>query len=286
MFVMSYFRTDCEALHLAWSGDGLKWMPLSINPILRADSKLKTMRDPHISRARDGVFHLFFTDGWGGDSIGHSTSTDLLHWSPQAIVPVMQGVGGTCNCWAPECFYDYEEDLYRIIWSSTVISPRMSTHVDEYGFDHRIWGTTTRDFTSYSPAQIFFDPGYNVIDASVARHDDRYLLAFKDERGENRQGTDYKAMRVCKSSRASGNWTEISELVSPSLTEGPALFRRDDEWIMIFDHFMEDFFGAATSRDGVQWTSISDQMQFPPGPRHASVFEVDAAITAGLRAAI
>ncbi len=76
----------------------------------------------------------------------------------------------------------------------------------------------------------------------------------------------------------------MGELVTPSLTEGPGLFRRDNAWVMIFDHFMEDFFGAATSRDGIAWTSISDQMQFPPGPRHASVFEVDDAIAAGLRA--
>ncbi len=102
-------------------------------------------------------------------------------------------------------------------------------------------------------------------------------MAFKDERGENRAGTTGKAIRVCFSPHARGPWTQISAPITPPLTEGPALFRRDTTWVMLFDYFMEGVFGAVESRDGRTWSGITDQLHMPPGPRHASVIIIDAA---------
>ncbi|MBV9867726.1 MAG: glycoside hydrolase family 43 protein [Abitibacteriaceae bacterium] len=270
MYVMSYFRTAAEALHLAISDDGLQWQALNQNqPVLTGTVGTKTLRDPFVFQAQDGQFHLFATNGWKADSIVHATSPNLINWSEQELLPVMAGVPNVRNCWAPECFYDYEAKLYRIIWSSSVTEPNGSAD-----WNHRIWSCTTADFKSYTPAQLFLDPGYSVIDATVIRFQGQYLLAFKDERGENRIGTNWKAMRVCFAPHAEGPWTEISELITPSLTEGPTMFQREDHLVMIFDHFIEDYFGAMQSDDGINWQSITNQMQFPPGPRHASVLEV------------
>lgn len=278
MYVMSYFRTSAEALHLAISDDGLRWQALNGNqPILRGETGSKTLRDPFVFQDQTGRFHLLATDGWKAHNIVHAASDDLFHWDEQQLAPVMQSVPGVRNCWAPECFYDSEDDLYRVIWSSSISEPNNSSD-----WNHRIWSVTTRDFQTYSEPHLFFDPGYSVIDATVVRHGERYLMVFKDERGENRFGTDWKAMRVCFASRAGGPWTEVSELVTPSLTEGPSLFRRGDKWVMIFDHFMEDRFGAMQSTDGVTWENISDQLQFPPGPRHASVLQLDKATSSKL----
>ena len=100
-------------------------------------------------------------------------------------------------------------------------------------------------------------------------------MAFKDERGENCFGTEYKAIRVAVSRYGNGPFAEISELVTPTLTEGPTLFRRGDEWVMFYDHFMEGYFGASRSADGRVWTSITPEVEFPPEPRHGGVLEVD-----------
>jgi hypothetical protein len=78
--------------------------------------------------------------------------------------------------------------------------------------------------------------------------------------------------------RACGHWTEISELVTPSLTDGPTIFRRDGHIVMLYDHFCEGFFGASQSDDGIRRQSIKSQMQFPPEPRHASVLKVEDAV--------
>ena len=279
MYVMSYFRTEAEALHLALSEDGFDWRPLNGNrPLLEGSVGTRTLRDPFVMRAQDGRFHLFATNGWKADSIVHASSADLLTWSDQALVHVMAGVPGTRNCWAPECFYDEAAGAYRVIWSSSLTEPSGPADLN-----HRIWGATTRDFVTYTPAARFFDPGFSVIDATVVRHPNGYLMAFKDERGENRIGTEHKFIHVCVAPNGDGPWTEISEPVTPSLTEGPTLFRRDGRWVMLFDHFLQDFFGAMESPDGVRWENITERVTFPPGPRHASVLEVDEAVGRNLR---
>ncbi len=278
MYVLSYFRTDAEALHFAISTDGLRWQALHNNqPILRSSIGTRSIRDPFIVPTHDGQFHLLATNGWHAGSILHAVSDDLIAWRDETLVPVMQGVAGVRNCWAPECFYDNVAHCYRLIWSSSITDP---TGQDDW--NHRIWSTTTTDWGTYTPAQLFFDPGYSVIDATVVAHDRGYLMAFKDERGENHAGTAGKAIRVCFAPHAHGPWTQISALVTPPLTEGPALFRRDTRWVMLFDHFMEGFFGTVESEDGRAWSAIKEQLQLPPGVRHASVLTIDAAHAAHL----
>jgi len=282
-YVLAYFRTPAEALHLAVSDDGLRWDALNGNrPILTGSVGTKTLRDPFVLRdPRDGRFHLLATDGWKSDAIVHAVSDDLITWGPQTRVPVMASVPGTRNAWAPEAFFDGDAGLFRVIWSST-------TGATEY--DHRIWGATTEYFGTFSEPSVFFDPGYNVIDATVYRLESGgWLMAFKDERGENRRGTDYKAMRVCTAAHATGPWEEVSDLMTPSLTEGPTIFRAPDgALVMLFDHFMEGFFGTARSTDdGRTWEPISaSSLRMPDGPRHAGVLEVEPEVVERLRRAL
>ena len=272
MYLMSYFRTEAEALHLAVSSDGLSWTALNDNePVWESTLEHASVRDPVIFRDNDGAYHLFGTAGWTSDSIVHAISTDLRNWCGAELVPVMKNVAEVRNVWAPECFFDVENELYRIIWSSSTTEPN-----NEDDWNHRIWGTTTRDFKEYSPAEIYFDPGYSVIDATVVRRNGLYLMAYKDERGWNKPDTPNKAIRICTALLATGPWSPPSGLLTPTLTEGPTLFWRDGGWTMLYDLFdlSEDArFGAAHSVDGDNWLDITQQCSFPPGPRHGSVIE-------------
>ena len=280
MFVMSYFRTEAEALHLAISADGLIWEALNGNrPVLAGTSSAGFLRDPFLLQSEDGLFHLLATKGWSGQGILHGQSADLIHWQAQTTLPVMANVPGARNCWAPEGFYDSEKRLYRIVWSSSVLQ---STTEDNW--DHRIWEATTEDFQTCSPARPFFDPGYSVIDATVMRLSDRWLMAYKDERGENRPGTEFKAIRTAWAAQAEGPYREISELLSPPLTEGPLLFRRKGVLIMLFDHFSEGRYGGLQSSDGDTWSPLPHPPVLPDGLRHAGVLEVKDGIAAALKA--
>lgn len=280
MFLMSYFRTDAEALHFAVSADGLRWEALNGNrPVLAGTLAGGSIRDPFLVQSADGLFHLLATSGWGDQGILHTQSADLIHWQQQATLPVMAGVPGVRNCWAPECFYDFEEGIYRILWSSSV-----ALGAAEEDWNHRIWEVTTKDFKTCSSARLFFDPCYSVIDATVVRFGGRWLMAFKDERGQNRPGTGFKAIRAAWASQAAGPHSEISALLSPPLTEGPVLFRREGMLTMLFDHFSEGYFGGLQSADGRTWNALPNPLVLPDGVRHASVLEVDDGVAAALQA--
>lgn len=283
MYVMSYFKTDAEALHLAVSGDGLHWQAVRGGAaIFRSALGAKSVRDPFLCAGGDGLFHLLFTTAPSPDSIGHAVSDDLLSWRQEAHVPVMASVPGVQNCWAPEAFWDSNAQQWRVIWSSSTMAPNTPSDGN-----HRIWGCATRDWRAWTPPALFFDPGYSVIDATVvALAPGRYLMAFKDERGHNpprhEEPGQRKAIGFAFAPGASGPWTEVSDLVTPPLTEGPALFRRGGQWVMLFDHFMEERFGALASADGLHWEPLMPGIEFLPGLRHASVLSVSDAIGRGL----
>ena len=121
MYLLSYFRTESEALHLALSEDGVTFEAVNGNlAVLEATEQTGTMRDPFLFQDQDGLFHLLATDGWRGSSLAHATTEDLIFWSEQRTIPVMETIPGTRNVWAPEVFYGIEDGQYRLIWSSTV----------------------------------------------------------------------------------------------------------------------------------------------------------------------
>jgi hypothetical protein len=51
------------------------------------------MRDPCLAEGPDGTFHLVWTSGWTaekGKILGHVHSKDLMAWSEQEAIPVME----------------------------------------------------------------------------------------------------------------------------------------------------------------------------------------------------
>jgi len=92
-YIFSYFKGNGEdGLHLAYSEDGLKWTALKndasfLTPKLSPD---KLMRDPCIIKGGDGLYHMVWTVSWTQKGIGHATSKDLINWSEQQYIPVME----------------------------------------------------------------------------------------------------------------------------------------------------------------------------------------------------
>ncbi|MBS1563445.1 MAG: hypothetical protein JST39_03610 [Bacteroidetes bacterium] len=68
---------------------------------------------------------------------------------------------------------------------------------------------------------------------------------------------------------------------SPPITgsywaEGPTALRTADRWIVYFDKYTQHAYGAVSSTDLKSWTDISDQVHFPKGARHGTVFIISA----------
>lgn len=282
-YLLSYFtRNGEDGLRLAWSTDGLRFTPLrGGRSFLRPEvGKERIMRDPCITRGPDGTFHMVWTDSWAGRTIGYANSKDLIHWSPQQEIPVMEGeLSEARNCWAPEITWDPTARCFVIYWASTVPGrfPETVASFDDR-YNHRIYSTTTTDFQTFTPTRLFYNGGFNVIDATIfidaaVPGKPGFHLFVKDETHRPVAQTN---LRVAHGQQLQGPYGEASPPFTGSWVEGPSAVRIGEHVVVYYDKYKSGRYGAARSKDLVKWEDLSDRVSFPPGARHGTVFPVPA----------
>ncbi|ALJ01101.1 beta-galactosidase [Rufibacter tibetensis] len=277
VYLFSYFKGNGDGLHLAYSLDGYQWQALKNDSIFLKPTagKDKLMRDPCIIRGGDGKFHMVWTVSWNEKGIGYSSSEDLLHWSEQKFVPVMAHEPKARNTWAPEITYDNRTKEYMIYWATTItgLYPETQSEKDA-GYNHRMYYTTTKDFKSFSPTKLLYEPGFNVIDATIVQDGKRYVMFLKDETREPAQ----KNLKVAYSKKLTGPYTAAGAPITGKYwAEGPTTLRLGNKWIVYFDKYTEHAMGAVQSEDLKNWEDISDKISFPKGMRHGTIFKVTTA---------
>ena len=279
VYLFSYFNGNGDGLHLAWSRDGYAWKALNHDQIfLKPEVGSKLMRDPCICRGPDGQFHMVWTTGWWDHGIGLAHSEDLIHWSSQERLGVMDHEPNALNCWAPEIFYDSADEQYVIYWSTTI--PGRFPETDNtgdvsregYAQNHRVYYVTTKDFQTYTGTALLYDDGFNVIDATMVQDGKRYLLFVKDE---TKRPQAKKNIRLAIGEKAAGPYGHASRPFTPSWVEGPTVLKIGDYWIVYYDEYTRHHYGAVRSKDLVNWEVINDKLSFPEGIRHGTAFKVD-----------
>ena len=278
VFMFSYFKGNGEdGLHLAYSYDGYKWIALNNDKaVLKPEvGKDKLMRDPCIIKGGDGLYHMVWTTSWTDVGIGYSYSNDLIHWSKQEFITVMKDYNGTRNTWAPEITFDDTNNVYMVYWASTIAGRFPETQSeDEKGYNHRIYYTLTKDFKTFSDTQLLYDPGFNVIDASIAKNGNGFIMFLKDETRNPAQ----KNIKIAFSETLTGPYTKASEPITGNFwAEGPSVTKIKGNWIVYFDKYIDKKYGALQSGDLKIWKDISEDINFPSGARHGSVFMVNRA---------
>src|ERR1700742_672996 len=182
VYLFTSFREPAtEGLYFLYSYDGRHCTDLGGSWLHPEIGEKKLMRDPSMAQGPDGVWHLVWTSGWNGDKgFGYASSKDLIHWSTQQFIPVMAHEPDAFNVWAPEIFYEKDSAQFLIVWATTIPYRFPKGQEDEKN-NHRLYCTTTKDFVSFTPTRLYYDPGYSVIDAMVLRRGPRdYVLVFKD----------------------------------------------------------------------------------------------------------
>jgi len=283
VYLFSYFKGNGEdGLHLAYSRDGYNFSVLNNDKSFLTPSVgvSKLMRDPCIIRTDDGVFHMVWTAGWTERGIGYSSSKDLINWTGQKYFMVMEKEPTARNTWAPEITWDKKTKQFLIIWSTTIPGRFPETQEGgDGGYNHRIYSVTTKDFVTFSETKLFYDKGFNVIDATITQNGKSYVMFVKDETRTPPQ----KNIRVTTSSSLFGPYSAPSEPITGKYwAEGPTSTKWGDSWIVYFDKYTEKKMGAVMSKDMKTWTDISDKISFPEGMRHGTVFEADETILQGL----
>ena len=289
VYLFSYFTGNGEdGLHLAYSYDGLKWNALNDNksfltPEVGGD---KLMRDPCVISGPDGKFHMVWTVSWGEKGIGYASSEDLMNWSEQKFIPVMEHEANARNCWAPEVFFDDRTELYYIFWSTTIQGRFPETaKPPKPNSNHRMYYVTTKDFISFSETKLFYNQGFNVIDGTLLKEKGEYFLILKDETNNPVE----KNIRIAKGSDLISNFSKPSEPITGDYwAEGPTPIKIGDYWVVYFDSYRKHqettlfTMGAVRSKDLRNWEDISDQITFPEGTRHGTVIKVKSEVLKNL----
>ena len=215
----------------------------------------------------DGTFHLVWTTGWRGDlGFGYASSKDLINWSEQQFIPVMEYDTTTVNVWAPELFYDDENQEYIIAWAST-IPFKFPKGIEDEKNNHRMYYTKTKDFKTYSDPALFCDPGFSVIDAvTVKRAKDDYVLVLKDNTRPNRN------LKIAFGKTPVGPWSEASEAFSGNFVEGPTVLKLGDAWYIFCDVYKEYRYGVYKTIDFINFEDVSSEFSIPKGHKHGTIF--------------
>ena len=268
-YLFSSFREPAtEGLRLAYSYDGYHWTDLDTT-FLKPMIDDKVMRDPSIVRGPDGTYHLVFTSAWKGNrTFGYASSKDLVHWSEERSIPVMQHEDSTVNVWAPELFYDDENKEFIIIWATTIPFRFAKGQEDEYN-NHRMYYTVTKDFKTFSETRLFLDPGFSVIDcAIVKRGKNDYVLILKDNTRPNRN------IKVAFSNNPLGPYTNISEPFTPNFTEGPTFAKVGDDYVVYYDQYRDKIYGAMKTKDFKSFSDVTKEVSLPQGHKHGTIFTI------------
>lgn len=268
-------------LHIALSTDGRHWTPLNDNkPVWEHH-----VRDPYVRRGPDGLWRILSTGGGKsndrqkvGPSCLYITSPDLIHWQVEGTLPLMKEVRNDSgalarNIWAPEWFYDAKTSEYVLLWSSSF--------KDAGWKESRLWSCRTRDWKTFTPARVFFDPPYSVIDGTLQEHQGTYYLFHKEEEFGAKTG-ERRAIRVATANRLEGPYHLIDGPLNkgqivPVITEGPTVGKDPLKpgWLLLYDYCMTNRFGASYSPDLIHW-QVEEDVRFPADARHGCLSQLTA----------
>lgn len=269
-YLFTSFHEPADAgLRLLYSEDGMHWDSIPgvwLKPEL---GKNQLMRDPSMVRTPDGTFHLVWTTSWKGDlGFGYAHSKDLVHWSEQRMIPVMAHDTTTVNVWAPEIFYDDEQEQFVVVWASCVPGRFEKGIEDEYN-NHRLYYITTKDFETLSPTQLFYDPGFSVIDAVlVKRAKNDYVMVLKDNTRPERD------LKVAFAENLLGPYSAASAPFTETFVEGPTVAKVGEDYLIYFDVYRKKIFGAMRTRDFLTFTDETANISIPEGHKHGTILKV------------
>lgn len=190
-YLYAHMHTTEEITCFALSRNANYWRDL-FNSTEVFDTKKYTstggMRDAFVYRTQNGKFMLAGTDmtsrlGWTSNhKMTFMLSNDLVHWdkfisidleTPENLKALgLQNAEQMTAAWAPQIIYDPVTEKYVLYYS--------------VGFPdrHRIYySLVNEDLTGLTEPKVFYDPGFDVIDADIVWNDvdKQYMMVFKRE---------------------------------------------------------------------------------------------------------
>lgn len=279
-YLMAYFTESPSmtaadyGLHLAVSSDGLNWTPLNQNaPVVTPTLGSKGLRDPYILRKQDGTFVVLATDLNGTDWTYQSQylhvwdSVDLRTFTGYRLLRVHSLAS---HAWAPEAFWDASRGQYAVVYSAVP------------GSYNVLMVNYTNDFVTASAPQVFFDPGYDVIDGDLTSTGGVNYLFFKNQTNST--------LSVARSSTLNpGSFGTFAAGISPGRgVEAPQVSKSNTAnlWTMWGDTWSPDgrfFAWQSTDPATGSWTLLNDRLYTQPlNSKHCGITAITSTELANL----
>ena len=279
-YVMTYFTESPQfvgadyGLHVAVSRDGLNWTPLNQNnPVVTPTLGTGGLRDPFVFRKQDGTFVVVATDLKGTD---FSRNSQYLHVWDSTNLTSFTGYRQlrmhtyNAHTWAPTVFWDAARGQYGIVYSC-------NNGGDVFQVNY------TSDFRTVSAPQVFFSPGFAVLDGDIVVDGGTTYLYYKNLSNGNLYGA--------RSSTGAPNsfTTYTAGLRQGNAMEAPLLVKRNDGsgWWLWGDSFSPvnaDYYAWSTGNITTNsWTVLNQRDYTPPlNAKHGSILGITDAEYNGL----
>lgn len=283
---------DGEQVYFGISPDGLNWEKVNDgNPILTSTKSEKGCRDIEIVRLHTGGFVIISTDlciayrmdenynvDWkkvnssGSKRLCMWRTDDLVNFSEQEFIYFGRDDFGCL--WAPEIFFDEENEEYLIHWGSTVAEDNF-THMS-------IYCSTTKDFKTFSEPKLYFTKKNEILDSHITKVGDTYHLFYKNSSDPpmNMHSTSKSLYGPFEHDESFEEYMH-KNINSPGAYEGPTTYTLPDgRWCL-----MLDFFGCEKEKMGyvpfvsacpgnADFHRADDEFTFPYGFKHGKVIEI------------
>lgn len=283
---------DGEQVYFGLSLDGFHWEKVNGGqPILWSGLGEKGVRDCTIIRCqRDGKYRIFATDlslahnfrgkynsHWptvarnGSKCLSMWESEDLVTWSEQRLLQLGDENFGCL--WAPDVFYDPQQEDYVLHWSSS--------HAHNGYGDMGIWYSRTRDFDTFTtPKLLYQKPDAGVIDSAICIEDGKFFLFLKSDHNPER-------IILLRAPHADGPYTRVEAFdrsmrsIEAGLYEGPTATQlADGRWCLFLDYYGVPGEGQgyvpflSESLAGGEFRRADREFSFPYGYKHGTVLPI------------
>ncbi len=294
-YLFSHFKEkltpDGEQVYFAVSRDGFNWEAVNnANPVLTAKLGEKGCRDITVIRLHTGGFVVLTTDlcivyrmdenhnvDWkkvnssGSKCLRMWKTDDLVHFSEEKLIHMGRDDFGCL--WAPEIFFDEENEEYLIHWGSTLAEDK---------FKHMsVFCSTTKDFETFSEPKMYFTKDNEILDSHITKIGDTYHLFYKnsDHPPMNMHATSKNLYGPFEHDEAFEKYME--SFGNAGSYEGPTSYiLPDGRWVL-----MLDFFGCEREKMGyvpfvsktpgvAEFERRADLVSFPYGFKHGGVIEI------------
>ena len=283
---------DGEQVYFGISKDGFNWEQVNNgNPVLTSTLGQRGCRDIEIIRMHTGRFVIITTDlcivyhmdenynvDWkkmnslGSKNLCMWQTDDLVNFSEQKLLYFGRDDFGCL--WAPEIFFDEDNEEYLIHWGSTV---------KETDYKHMsIYCCTTKDFETFSEPKLYITKDNEILDSHITKVGDTYHLFYKNSSNPpmNMHATSKSLYGPFEHDKAFEEYMD-KEIRNPGSYEGPTTYTLPDgRWCM-----MLDFFGCEKIKMGyvpfvssepgnADFKRADDEFSFPYGFKHGKVIEI------------